>query len=766
MNNTNISKRLDAILSTATFSALKLGATQSFEDILFIELLTHHDTLCYEYLSSRLDEWQLQQVEMRVRRFVEVPYEPSSLSLAEITPDQYYRDMLQAIAMRFPQAKRLSTLHVLHFVLSDSESATSRAMALFGVTASSLNYDVIEYSAQNNMAEMFDTKVALDIGIADKSEVDHPLSKYGTDLTALASNGKLDKVIGRDRETQHLVEVLSRRKKNNPILIGEAGVGKSAIVEGLAIKMVAGEVPHTILGKRLFSIDIAALIAGTKFRGEFEERINNLVNTMRESRDAILFIDEIHTIMGAGATQGSLDVANILKPALARGEIQTIGATTIDEYRTHIECDSALERRMQRVVIEPTTVEQSIDILRQIANIYEKHHRVIYTDEAIVACVTLAERYINDRHLPDKAIDLLDEAGAKANIAAKGNIVEIARGDIERIITANTGIVAEQLSTNEMIRLRSLEEHLNSRVIGQPSAVNKIARAIRRARSGVASPNRPIGVFMFVGPTGVGKTLLAKELSQWMFGNSQALIRFDMSEYSHSHNVSRLVGSPPGYVGYGEGGELTERVRLNPHSVILFDEIEKAHPDIYNIMLQIFDEGRLTDGMGRLINFRNTIIIMTSNVGSQGAVAQKRQVGYATISQSINHQIATDSAYRNAIKERFSPEFINRLDDTLTFRSLEVTDIERIIDRELEQITSRIASLGYIVRVTPSARLRIAAMVNAAQYGARALHRQLIEIVEEPISDLIIDGGLKRGATIVVEHDRSKQRCGVRLKVA
>ncbi len=777
MQSTNISKRLDAVLATATFSAMKLGATHAYEDILFLELLSHHDTLCYEYLSSKLDEWQLQQLETRIRRFVEVPYESTEQSVVKITPDTYYRDMLLAISLHFIKTQRLSTLHVLHFIVSDSETVTSRSLALFGVTSATLNSDMADYSSKNLLDDMFepDTKAEVVRNEAKplkevKPFKEHPLSKYGTELTALASQGSIDTVIGRDSETQRLIEVLSRRKKNNPILVGEAGVGKSAIVEGLALRMAAGEVPHTIQGKRLFSIDIASLIAGTKFRGEFEERVQQLINTLKRSNDTILFIDEIHTIVGAGATQGSLDIANIIKPALARGEIQTIGATTFDEYRTHIESDSALERRMQRVTVEPMTVDQSIEILRRISYNYEKHHRVHYSDEALVACATLSDRYITNRHLPDKAIDLLDEAGARANISAKGEIAIVEQRDIERIVTTMTGIPIEQLSANEMKRLQGLESHLNSCVIGQQHAVARIAKSIRRSRAGVAPATRPIGTFMFVGPTGVGKTLLAKELSHWMFGRDGAMIRFDMSEYSEAHNVSRLIGSPPGYVGYGEGGELTEAIRRNPYSVILFDEIEKAHPDIYNIMLQIFDDGRLTDGAGRVVDFRNTIIIMTSNVGSRSVAMQPSQVGYATLSKESNQLRLGDTTYRTAIKDRFTPEFINRIDDILIFRSLELIDIERIVNKELEQILERISTLGYMVRVTPTAKQKIASLVDYTNYGARALRRRLSEIIEEPISDLIISGTLQQGSTIVVEHERgkrgTKEGVGIRLRVA
>ncbi len=770
-----ISRSLDSIIAQATFSAVKLGATRSYEDILFLELITHRDSLSFQMLSSRLNVDQMEHLESQLRRMVSVPYSESELSAAGVTAELFYRDLVTALSSRYPEARRISTLHALHFVVANPESYGSQLLSSLGVNTTAIEQEIVNYCSTTTFTPVIEiglsgghSKGAKHPAIYPKrSKIEqHPLQKFGTDLTELALTGGIDPVVGRGREIERVIEILSRRKKNNPVLVGEAGVGKSAIVEGLALRIASGEVPHTLQGKRLFSIEISSLVAGTKFRGEFEQRMQQLLDALRESRDSIIFIDEIHTIVGAGSTQGSLDTANILKPALARGEIQTIGATTFDEYRTNIEVDSALERRLQKVVVEPTTVEQSIEILRKISLSYETHHRVIYSDEAIEACVKLSDRYITDRHLPDKAIDLMDESGARAAISrgVSDVIPTIQRPDIEQIVTSITGIEVERLSGDELKRLKSLERHLGGRVVGQCHAVSKLARTIRRSRAGLADDSRPIGVFMFVGPTGVGKTHLAKELSRWMFGSERSLIRLDMSEYGESHNASRLIGSPPGYVGYGEGGELSEAVRRNPYSVVLLDEIEKAHPDIFNVMLQIFDDGQLTDGSGRKIDFRNTIIIMTSNVGSRSVVNRPAAVGFATSSKICSEQSAPEASYRQAMERSFAPEFLNRIDEVLLFRPLEQCDIEKIVTLELERIFDRTRNLGYGVRITAAARKALAALGYQQKYGARALRRTLLERVEDPLSDLIIDGDLKIGGEVIIERERGGN--GVKLRVA
>ena len=597
-------------------------------------------------------------------------------------------------------------------------------------------------------------------------------------------------------------------------------MGKSAIVEGLALRIAAGDVPYTIAGKRLYSLDVSSLVAGTKFRGEFEERMQQLLDELRKADDTIIFIDEIHTIVGAGSTQGSLDTANILKPALARGELQTIGATTLDEYRENIEKDSALERRFQRVLVEPTSCEETLQILRNIAPRYEAHHKVRYTDEALEACVTLTNRYITDRFFPDKAIDVLDEAGSRMHLqtarepdtlremeaalastceerreavrqlvyekaaaarlrelalrskldesraewqrSLESHPAEIRAEHIAQVITSATGIPIERITTGELGRLRGLKDYLAGRVIGQDAAVEKVALSIQRSRAGLKDENRPIGVFLFVGPTGVGKTLLAKELSKWLFDERRGLIRIDMSEYGEKHNVSRLIGSPPGYVGYGEGGQLTEAVRRQPYAVVLFDEIEKAHPEVFNAMLQIFDEGHLTDGSGRKVDFRNTVIIMTSNVGSRAAVQRAVQVGYSTSSKTVVEQAAPQIEYRKALERTFAPEFLNRIDDIIVFRTLTLEDVERIVELELRRLLARTQRLGYKVEISAEAKRRLAVMGYEARYGVRSLKRTLLDNVEEPLSTLIIEGRVNEGAKVKI----LPAKAGVTLKVA
>lgn len=647
------------------------------------------------------------------------------------------------------------------------------------------------------------------------------LGKYAINLNEQARKGKLDPVIGRDEEIRRVLQILSRRTKNNPILVGEPGVGKTAIAEGIAHRIVDGDVPENLRSKQVYSLDMGALIAGAKYKGEFEERLKAVVKEVISAEgEILLFIDEIHTLVGAGKSSGAMDAANILKPALARGELQTIGATTLDEYRENIEKDSALERRFQRVLVEPTSCEETLQILRNIAPRYEAHHKVRYTDEALEACVTLTNRYITDRFFPDKAIDVLDEAGSRMHLqtarepdtlremeaalastceerreavrqlvyekaaaarlrelalrskldesraewqrSLESHPAEIRAEHIAQVITSATGIPIERITTGELGRLRGLKDYLAGRVIGQDAAVEKVALSIQRSRAGLKDENRPIGVFLFVGPTGVGKTLLAKELSKWLFDERRGLIRIDMSEYGEKHNVSRLIGSPPGYVGYGEGGQLTEAVRRQPYAVVLFDEIEKAHPEVFNAMLQIFDEGHLTDGSGRKVDFRNTVIIMTSNVGSRAAVQRAVQVGYSTSSKTVVEQAAPQIEYRKALERTFAPEFLNRIDDIIVFRTLTLEDVERIVELELRRLLARTQRLGYKVEISAEAKRRLAVMGYEARYGVRSLKRTLLDNVEEPLSTLIIEGRVNEGAKVKI----LPAKAGVTLKVA
>ena len=823
-----ISKTLEAIIARTAFETSKRAITHSLKDFLTLEILREEGSLAHQILTSRLKDWEIHQICLRIESEIRSVSAPDS---SRQNPEEFFPLYTRELQRLFAPMHHVSTAHALLHIVSDPHTITSQVLAMYHFDAQAIATELQKMTLEADQTTPPDTNFRPTpelrfIGLREPVRDTPPaepalLDKFGTDLTYEARRGRIDPVVGREREMERIVQILSRRKKNNPILIGEAGVGKSAIVEGLALRIARGEVPYTIADKTLFSLDVSSLVAGTKFRGEFEERMQQLLDELRKAKDTIIFIDEIHTIVGAGSTQGSLDTANILKPALARGELQTIGATTLDEYRENIETDSALERRFQKVVIEPTTPEQTLQILRNIAPHYERHHKVHYTEEALQACVTLTGRYVTDRYFPDKAIDALDEAGSRAHLQSarepeelramktalsdakrerreavealvyekaasarmreialrsklgesraewkrslESNPVEITARHIQEVITAMTGIPAERVSDGEMIRLQTLREHLAKRVVGQQEAVEKISRTIRRSRAGLKDENRPIGVFLFVGPTGVGKTLLAKEVSKWLFDERRGLIRIDMSEYGEKHNVARLIGSPPGYVGYGEGGQLTEAVRRQPYAVVLFDEIEKAHPEVFNAMLQIFDEGHLTDGSGRKVDFRNTIIIMTSNVGSRAVVRKSVQVGYSTTSKSAVADRTPQSEYCKALEHTFAPEFLNRIDDIVLFRTLEIADVERIVDLELQGLMARTGRLGYKVKITEGAKRRLAAMGYESRYGVRSLKRTLMDNVEEPLSTLIIDGKLHEGDTVIVESDKGR---GVKLRVA
>lgn len=758
-----ISKTLEGLIARSAFNTTKAGISHSLKDFLALELLREEGSLAFQLLSARLRDWELHQVRLRIENEISAIAQPDN----DRSSDEFYRGFTQELRITAEASRSITTGHALHAIAADRTTATARVLEMYGITPTIIAEELHrialgdDFSADTSIRRI-DLRPAGNTSRVEQST--RPIEQFGVDLTRLAREGAIDPVIGRDREIDRIVQILSRRKKNNPMLVGEAGVGKSAIVEGLALRIARGEVPATIAAKRIFALDIAALVAGTKFRGEFEERMQQILDDLRRTRNTIVFIDEIHTIVGAGSTQGSLDTANILKPALARGEIQAIGATTLDEFRNDIESDSALERRFQKLLVEPTTPEQTLRILQRIASGYEQHHNVRYTPEALQACVTLTQRYVTERNFPDKAIDALDEAGSRAHLHRKGDhaAVEIGEELVRSVVADMTGIPAERVSESEAARLRSLHDHLAQRVVGQQEAVDRIARTIRRSRAGLKDENRPIGVFLFVGPTGVGKTLLAKEVSKWLFDEHRGLIRIDMSEYAEKHNVARLIGPPPGYVGYGEGGQLTEAVRRQPYAVVLLDEIEKAHPEVFNTLLQLFDEGRLTDGSGRTVDFRNTILIMTSNVGSREVVRKAGCIGYATTTKSSVVRTAGEEAYRKALEQSFAPEFLNRIDDIVIFRSLEAGDVARIVDLELQNLFARTDRLGYRVKVTDGAKRKLAAMGYEARYGIRSLRRTLAEHLEGPLSSLIIDGKIRSGDTVVVESDRAN---GIRLRV-
>lgn len=646
------------------------------------------------------------------------------------------------------------------------------------------------------------------------------LNKFGIDLTQAARTGKLDPVVGREKEIERIAQILSRRKKNNPILIGEPGVGKSAIAEGLALRILEKKVSRALFDKRIVSLDMTAVVAGTKFRGEFEERIRAILTEVKKNPDVILFIDEIHTIVGAGSAAGSMDAANMLKPALARGEIQCIGATTLDEYRKNIEKDGALERRFQKVLVEPTTPEETLQILRNIKDKYEEHHNVVYTDEALEACVRLTDRYVTDRYFPDKAIDALDEAGSRIHLThisvpkeieeqerlieeaqqhkneairlqnfelaasfrdrenqyneqlerlktewqekLKDNRETVDAPQIEEVVSMISGVPVQRMAQSEGVRLKGMKQALLSKVIGQDKAVDTLVRSIQRSRVGLKDPNKPIGTFLFLGPTGVGKTHLAKELAKNMFGSTDAIIRIDMSEYMEKFTVSRLVGAPPGYVGYEEGGQLTEKVRRRPYSIVLLDEIEKAHPDVFNMLLQVMDEGRLTDSLGRTVDFKNTVIILTSNIGTRQLKEFGKGIGF-TAQTSENEKEHANSVIRKALNKSFAPEFINRLDEIVMFDQLDIDSLEKIIDIELKGLYDRIEGCGYRLLLDPEAKRFVAEKGYDVQFGARPLKRAIQNHLEDGLAELILNEEPEAGDTLHVSLNA--QDDGVEMKV-
>ena len=657
---------------------------------------------------------------------------------------------------------------------------------------------------------------------ADPKSKTPVLDNFGRDLTKMAEAGKLDPIVGREKEIERVSQILSRRKKNNPILIGEPGVGKSAIAEGLALRIVQRKVSRILFNKRIVSLDLASLVAGTKYRGQFEERMKAVMQEIEKNPDIILFIDEIHTIIGAGGASGSLDASNMFKPALARGEMQAIGATTLDEYRQYIEKDGALERRFQKVIIEPTSVDETVQILNNIKERYEEHHSVTYTDEAIASCVKLTERYITDRHLPDKAIDALDEVGSRVHMTninvpqeivdieaqieglkeqkadvirsqqyekaaelrdnerklqeqletaktkweedSKNNRVVVTEEDVAEVVSMMCGIPVTKVSESEMGKLVKMAETIRGKVVGQDEAVDKVVKAIQRNRAGLKDPNKPIGSFFFLGPTGVGKTQLAKVLARNLFDSDDALVRIDMSEYMEKFSISRLVGAPPGYVGYEEGGQLTEKVRRKPYAIILLDEIEKAHPDVFNLLLQVLDDGHMTDGLGRKIDFKNTILIMTSNIGARQLADFGTGVGFGTKSQEEAKETNSKLVIQNALRKAFSPEFLNRVDDMIMFKSLSREDIHKIIDIELEKLHDRIKGMGYFVESTEKAKDFILEKGYDEKFGARPMKRAIQKFIEDPLAEEIINANLVEGDTILLDHEDGKEELKVTIK--
>lgn len=746
---------------------------------------------------------------------------------------------LAVLEARLQHAQTVDTPHLLLAILHDSSDNGAKKV---------LEDSGINYNNTVSMLQQCTSQTKNGIGMADEDEMDEDMvssspssgsgsakttqasrtksktpviDSFGTDLTVAAAEGKLDPVVGREKEIMRVCEILGRRKKNNPILIGEPGVGKSAIVEGLAQLIVKHLTSPILFDKRVITLDLTAVVAGTKYRGQFEERIRALIKEIEQNPDIIIFIDEIHTLIGAGSSPGSMDAANILKPALARGTIQCIGATTLDEYRNSIEKDGALERRFQKVQVEPTTVDETLQILENIKDRYEAHHHVVYTDDALKSCVKYADRYITDRFFPDKAIDIIDEAGSRVHLQhvkipqaildiqkeiettqekkqaavknqnfelaasfrdrqteleqtlkneqekwQKGDAdekVEISEEDIAGVVSMMTGVPVQRMQEAEGVRLKNMDAELKRVVIAQDAAIDKMVKAIQRNRVGLKDPNHPIGAFMFLGPTGVGKTYLAKRLAEIMFGSSDALIRIDMSEYTESFNTSRLVGAPPGYVGYEEGGQLTEKVRRHPYSIVLLDEIEKAHGNVFNMLLQVLDEGRLTDGNGRLIDFRNTVIIMTSNAGTRQLKEFGQGIGFKAtglngLSQSEGDKQRARSIIQKSLSKQFAPEFLNRLDEIVTFDQLDLDAIKKIINIELKGLFRRVHELGYKMEITDEAKEFVAIKGYDVQFGARPLKRAIQNYIEDGLCELILSGNIKTADTIVISKEKGRDR--------
>lgn len=743
-----ISDELNDIIRYAKDEAMRTGSYGIGPDHLFLGVLRHGDNAAFRTVTGLgIDADNFKRfIDSHIFTNEPIPYaESDKISFTRYAQNVLSITVLEASKQGVTEA---NSLHLLLALCRTTENYGQAYLRQHGVDYGRL----LSYMRDEGMLGK-DPEQEDDKSEDDQQETNQEskpeksvIEDFGFDLTKAAAEGKLDPVVGRETEIARVIEILGRRKKNNPMLIGEPGVGKSAIVEGIALRIAGGSISPALAKKRLISLDIALVVAGTKYRGDFEKRLKSIIKEASSNPDIILFIDEFHTIVGAGGAQGSLDAANILKPALARGELQCIGATTMDEFAKIVEKDGALDRRFQKIVVEPTDIQQSITILENLKPNYEDFHKVTYSDEAIEACVRLTDRYITDKSLPDKAIDALDEAGSMIRLnltkdKRTGNIVDAE--DIATVVSKMTGIPVNKVAESEGNRIMKMKGRLQSRIIGQDDAIEKVVRAIQRNRAGLKDPNRPIGTFLFFGPTGVGKTQLAKCLAEYLFDSQENMVRIDMSEYMEKFTVSRLVGAPPGYVGYEEGGQLSERVRRKPYCVVLLDEIEKAHPDIFNILLQVLDEGRLTDSNGRVVSFRNTIVIMTSNVGSRELDEYGSGVGFATSGKSVSKN--RQSVLEKAIRKSFPPEFINRVDERIFFNALTKEDIEKIIDIELKDLRSRAEEAGYKLVVTPSAKRFIADAGFDPAFGARPLKRAVMKYVEDPVSEFIISDRILQG---------------------
>ena len=837
------SQRIKDVLGYSKEEAVRLGNSHISVEHLFLGILRDGEGLAIDVLVVLGVE--LYDLRMAIEKSIRNDQpssatDPDSLPLLKSAERILKLTHLEARSMK---EKTIDTNHLLLAILKDDNNYATRYLVENGISYNKVKQEISDTQPENQADfpgdEDDEAKGPFGAGgsggggqpggskgssgASQKSSSDTPvLDNFGIDLTKAAEEDRLDPIVGREIEIERLAQILSRRKKNNPILIGEPGVGKSAIAEGLALRIIQRKVSRVLFDKRVVTLDLASIVAGTKYRGQFEERMKAILNEMVKNPSIILFIDEIHTIVGAGGATGSLDAANMLKPALARGEIQCIGATTLDEYRQHIEKDGALERRFQKVMVDPTSVEETIDILMNIKERYEEHHNVNYTDDAIDACVKLTQRYISDRHLPDKAIDALDESGSRvhiSNIVVPDQIVELEKeieqtkqdkiqavknqnfekaasyrdkekelldrldsekkkwekelsqnretvdeDKVAEVVAMMTGVPVQRIAQAEGARLLKMADELRGSVIGQDEAIGKVVKSIQRNRAGLKDPNKPIGTFVFLGPTGVGKTQMAKVLAEYLFESIDNLIRIDMSEYMEKFSISRLVGAPPGYVGYEEGGQLTEKVRRKPYAVVLLDEIEKAHPDVYNILLQVLDEGQLTDSLGRRVDFRNTIVIMTSNIGTRELKDFGQGVGFATKTRQDAANEYSKSVIQKALKRAFAPEFLNRIDDVVLFNTLSREHIHKIIDIELRGLYERVHTLGYGIKLSEEAKDYVLDKGYDIQYGARPLKRAIQKYLEDPMAETIIKSALVEGDSMLVDFDKEKEEIVVAIQ--
>jgi len=824
------SQKIKDVLTYSREEAIRLGNPSIGTEHLFLGILRDGEGVAIDILLTHgVELVEIKKtIENKIRTDKDLTglREPDELTLYKSAERVLKLVLLEARSLK---SETVNTSHLLLAILRDENCFVTQLLAEKKIDYSLVRseLEVEEIKAKSDFSDEDEDKGSFGSQKGSQPTAGKPTSEtpvldnFGIDLTKAAEEGKLDPIVGREKEIERIAQILSRRKKNNPILIGEPGVGKSAIAEGLALRIIKRKVSRVLFNKRVVTLDLASIVAGTKYRGQFEERMKAILNELSKTNDIILFIDEIHTIVGAGGATGSLDAANMLKPALARGELQCIGATTLDEYREHIEKDGALERRFQKVMVEPTSQDETIEILKNIKDRYEDHHNVSYTPEAIEACVKLTMRYISDRHLPDKAIDALDESGSRVHIsnikvpdkiimlekqieeAKKEKIKSVKNQDFEsaasfrdrekqflelleqeqkrwereltkhreivdeervaEVVAMMTGVPVQRIAQAEGTRLLKMADELRGSVVGQDEAIGKIVRAIQRNRAGLKDPNKPIGTFIFLGPTGVGKTQLAKVLAKYLFDTTDNLIRVDMSEYMEKFSVSRLVGAPPGYVGYEEGGQLTEKVRRKPYSVVLLDEIEKAHPDVFHILLQVLDEGQLTDSLGRRVDFKNTIVIMTSNIGTRDLKDFGKGVGFNTSAKETSSNDYSKSILQKALKKAFAPEFLNRIDDIVMFNSLTRDDIHKIIDIELKGLYDRILTLGYNIKISAAAKDYITEKGYDIQYGARPLKRAIQKYLEDPMAEVIIKSAMKSGDTISVGFNKKKDEIVIKV---